>query len=281
MEKINKRKFNLKSKTDKREYKIRPNNIRRKKLNDSPKIKYAPWTEDVERLVLYADIMGFKNRVATTEHKELKQMLIDFRKEWDTKISPFTQNGKLLKFVQFSDSMLIVANGIDSKMFNLISKAGVTLMYVAFNNKFPIKGVIAKGIFTYDAEKQLYFGQPLVDAAVLHDTLKYYGIAVHHTAESIIKKHISNENPYSNNPIYIDRGKVCHYHLCYNLVDKMYKSKDMTDMFCGWLDDISETVSGEPRIYVDKTREILIADKKEYLKNIKVDNEEACDCDMS
>lgn len=249
--------------------------IKPKKVHPKPRKLIAPWTTDVERLVLYADIMGFKSRVATTSHEELKQMLIDFRSEWDNKISPFTQNGKLLKFVQFSDSMLIVANGVDGQMFNLISKAGISLMNVAFKNQFPIKGVIAKGIFTYDAEKQLYFGQPLVDAAVLHDSLKYYGIAVHHSAESIIKRHMTDDNPYAKTPIYIDKGKVCHYHICYNLVDNnTYKSKDVTTRFENWLDKIEETVSGEPRIYVDRTREILHKDKEDFIKNLNLDTQQ-------
>ena len=235
---------------------------RPKNIQPKPRKDVAPWTKDVERLVLYADIMGFKSRVATTKHEDLKQMLLEFRKEWDNRISPFTQNGKLLKFVQFSDSMLIIANGIDGQMFNLITKAGISLMNVALKNHFPIKGVIAKGLFTYDAERQLYFGQPLVDAAVLHDSLKFYGIAVHHTAESIVKKHMTDDNPFSNTPIYIDKGKVCHYHICYNLVDNnTYKSKDITDKIDKWLDAIAETVSGEPRIYIDRTREIIKIDQ--------------------
>lgn len=235
----------------------------------------APWTSDIERLVLYADIMGFKNRVATTSHEKLKQMLMDFRADWDARISPFLQSEKLLKFVQFSDSMLIVANGTDSQMFNLISKAGVSLMKVAMKNGFPIKGVLAKGVFTYNAEKQLYFGQPLVDAAVLHDTLKYYGIAVHHSAEAIVKQNASSENPYSNSPIYIDKGKVQHYHLCYNLVNDGYKSRDVTEMYYEWLDSIAESVSGEPRIYIDRTWEILSKDSEDYKKQSQEDNAEA------
>lgn len=238
------------------------------------KRKVAPWTSDIERLILYADIMGFKNRVATTRHEELKQMLMDFREDWDARISPFLQSEKLLKFVQFSDSMLIVANGIDSQMFNLISKAAVSLMKVALKNGFPIKGVIAKGVFTYYADKQLYFGQPLVDAAVLHDTLKYYGIVVHHTAETVVKQNMSQENPYSNSPIYIDKGKVSHYHLCYNLVNDGYKSRDISDQYYEWLDAIAESVSGEPRIYIDRTKEILQNDSKWYIEQTKEDKAE-------
>ena len=33
----------------------------------------SSWTEDAERLILYADIMGFKERVLTNRHQELKE----------------------------------------------------------------------------------------------------------------------------------------------------------------------------------------------------------------
>ena len=71
--------------------------------------------------------------------------------------------------------------------------------------QIPIKGVIAQGIFSYDKENELYFGKPLVDAYLLHEELKYYGIVVHNTAEKTIKKYQNSNNPYTNTPIYRKR----------------------------------------------------------------------------
>jgi hypothetical protein len=152
-------------------------------------------------------------------------------------------------------------------MFNLISKAAVVLMHVALKNGFPIKGVIAQGKFTIDMERQLFFGQPLVDAAVLHDSVKYYGIVVHHTAEALVKKHSSDANPYSKTPVYIEKSRISHYHLCYNLVTMDLHSGDSTESFMNYLDSIAETVSGEPRLYIDHTVEILNNDKVERDKS--------------
>lgn len=95
--------------------------------------------------------------------------------------------GGHLKSVQFSDSTLIVVNGTNEKMFNLISKAAICLMQSAISLGFPIKGVLAQGKFTYDTKNEIYFGLPLVEAYQLHEEIYYYGIVVHHSAEQTVK----------------------------------------------------------------------------------------------
>jgi len=229
------------------------------------KSKYTPWTDNGERLLLYADVMGFKSRVATRSHATLEKEINEFRSAWDAKTACL-RLGDYLKFVQFSDSMLLVVQGIDSKMFNLLTQAAVCLMQTAMEKEFPIKGAIAQGDFSFSEDKQLYFGQPLVDASLLHDQLKYYGIAVHHSAEKTIKANTDILRPYTKTPIYIEKGIVKHYHLCWNTLNNGYKYEDITDKCSKWLDTIEETVSGEPRMYVDRTREVLKNDAAEMLK---------------
>ena len=65
-----------------------------------------------------------------------------------------------MKSVQFSDSILLVVNGTNEKMFNIITKAAVCLVQSAMSLGFPIKGVIAQGKFSYDKDNELYFGLP-------------------------------------------------------------------------------------------------------------------------
>lgn len=237
-------------------------NVKTKKIH-KVKRDYVAWDQDAERLILYADVMGFKSRVMTRTHDVLREEFLDFRKTWDARVKPLKLND-FLKFVQFSDSMMIIVQGTDEKMFNLLTKASIALMQIAMEKKFPIKGAIAQGTFGFYADKQLYFGQPLCDAAILHDQLKFYGIAVHHSAEKTVKLYASAQLPYSKTPIFIDKGRVCHYHLCWNLQDKTYQSKDITEQCKQWLRLIEESVSGEPRMYVDRTEEVLDKDSKEY-----------------
>ena len=228
--------------------------------NISP--NYSEWDTDTKRLVLYADFMGFKERVIMSTHHDLKKKMKEFRETWEKQMKPLLLNENL-KFVQFSDSILIVANGTTSKMFNLITKAAARLMHVALRKGFALKGVIAEGIFTYDKDKELYFGRPLVDAYLLHEQIKYYGIVVHHTAEKTIKENMDvNNNPYTNTQIVLEKGCTGHYHLCWNMIDEKLEAVDCTDDCIELLDKIAETVSGKPRIYIDNTKKILEEDKK-------------------
>lgn len=195
--------------------------------------KYTPWSEEGERLLLYADVMGFKSRVATRSHNVLKREFADFRAVWDKRTEALKLNN-YLKFVQFSDSMLLVVQGVDSRMFNLLTQAAACLMQISIEKGFPIKGAIAQGYFTFNETKQLYFGQPLVDASLLHDQIKFYGIVVHNSAEKTIKANADIEHPYIKTTVYIERGKVSHYHLCWNLINSRYKYEDITDKCNKW-----------------------------------------------
>ena len=41
--------------------------------------KKVSWEDDAERLILYADIMGFSHRVTFSNHKDLKLDLLKFK----------------------------------------------------------------------------------------------------------------------------------------------------------------------------------------------------------
>ena len=224
-------------------------------------IRYPKWSEDADRLILYADFMGFTSRVLSNSHKDIKEELMLFRSKWSSKIEPL-KSGDHLQFVQFSDSILIVANGTDFKMFNLLTKAAISLVHASMSMRIPIKGVIAQGVFSYDRVNELYFGKPLIDAYLLHEQLKYYGIVVHHTAEKTVKKFQDMDNPYYNSPIFLDKGITSHYHLCWNLINVHLHSEDITNQCKTWIETIAENVSGTPRMYIDKTLEVLKRDQR-------------------
>ena len=231
------------------------------------------WTEDKERLILYADFMGFKNRVISKDHKDLRGEMNQFREKFFRRMEKLKLGGHL-KFTQFSDSILIVVNGTDEKMINLLTKAAIVLFHTSMEksmkksmekseNGLPIKGVIAQGVFTYDDDNEIYFGRPLVDAYELHEKVKYYGVVVHHTAEKTVKSYVEKKRKpiYLNTPIYLEEGKVRHYHLCWNLVRENKDYINITPRCEKWLDDIAETVSGAPRLYIDRTLEIIHKDE--------------------
>lgn len=230
--------------------------VKMEKKQGERDVNYPSWNDSAERLILYADIMGFKERVYSKSHDELKSNLLKFKEKWEKYVSPF-QFKEHLKFAQFSDSTLIVVNGTDEKMFNLLTKATFRLIHAAMEMKFPIKGVIAQGDFLFDKQKELYFGCPLVDAALLYDEIQYYGIVVHHSAERSVEKFRNKERPYLKSKIFLKSGKISHYHLCWNMLNHNLAPGDNSKECESWMDEIEKEVSGRPRIYVDNTRIVL------------------------
>lgn len=149
-------------------------------------------------------------------------------------------------------------------MVNLVTKAGVILIHEAMKAKFPIKGVLSQGMFTYDKDNELYFGRPLVNASLLHDELYYYGIVVHHSAEKIIKNNISVDCPYIISPVNLKKGQTSHYHLVWNMLNINLSPGNIADKAIKWLEEIQESVSGAPRIYIDNTISLIKLDSKNF-----------------
>lgn len=243
-------------------------------------------TNENEMYVLYADIMGFKERVIRTEHKDLEKELEELKSKLDGKLSPFLKNVKTFKVSFFSDSILIVDENTKAG-FNRISKAAIGLMHVSLENSFALKGAISKGLFSYKEDKQLFFGKAIVDAYLLQEQVHYYGIVAHHSVETDIKKYSNGwkekengnrkgVNPYILSSIPFKNGNITHFHLAYNLISTKLETMKEIDKkeidkidkkIISWLENIRGTVSGSPRIYVDKTLQVLSDNLSIYNEN--------------
>ena len=128
--------------------------------------KNEDWSKVKKRLVLYLDIMGFKEKVARTHPGILRKELIEFCKKWKARIKPLTNN-EHIKYAQFSDSIIVAADGASQKQLNLITRTAIIIMQEALKIGFPMKGALSCGMFSFDEASELYFGQPLVDAIAL------------------------------------------------------------------------------------------------------------------
>lgn len=120
----------------------------------------------------------------------------------------------------------------------------------------PIKGAISKGNLTLDEERQLVFGKALVDAYLLEEELFYYGVAVHHSIEELVKKNIPDQ-PYHLLPLPMKSGKIPHYQLSYHMYAFDLSKKDNTSTIMSNLDITQSKVSCRPRIYISNTREVI------------------------
>lgn len=216
----------------------------------------AHWEDDKDHLVFFGDIMGFKNLVATKSHGDMNEVMKKFWDDVDTKSSPLI--GPELRMMRFSDSVILVTKGCTYRDFNKLTKAVTRLIQLSFRMKLPIKGALAKGKLTLDEDRQLVFGQALVDAYLLEEELYYYGVAVHHSIEQLVKDNLGTQ-PYDMTILPMKSGNIPHYQLSYHKMSFSLEKKDITALIMDQLDQIQSEVSCRPRIYIENTRNVIKA----------------------
>lgn len=225
------------------------------------------WDEEGDHIVLFMDIMGFKDRVTRTKHKTLLEAMIAF-KERNDRLKPLLSDktGELLRMVQFSDSIIIASMNASKQSLNRIVKAGVVLMHNALESGFALKGAIAKGPLTFDKTMGIYFGLPIVDAYLLEEELKFYGIAFHHTVEELIGAYAKEPPVKAGKPVFLPvdycklrlkSGQSKHYCVSYHKLKKDLSQGNYTEPLKKYLTLFCRTVSGSPRIYIDNTLDFL------------------------
>lgn len=225
------------------------------------------WNETGDHLILFMDIMGFKDRVTRMGHEELLKKLKEF-KEKNDRLKPLLKDnkGELLRMIQFSDSIILASLDDSKSALNRIVKAGVVLMHNALETGFALKGAIAKGRLTFDNESGIYFGLPIVDAYLLEEELKFYGVAFHHSVEKLIQQYkdkppvkAGHEQyiPVLEHQIQLKSGKCTHYCILYHQLKKDLSKGDYSSTIKKHLKLFSRTVSGSPRIYLDNTLDFI------------------------
>lgn len=229
------------------------------------------WKDDSDRFVLYLDIMGFKERVNRTPIGELKKELLDFKNR-NIKIEPLregksSETGKqeFLKIAQFSDSIVVISKGASLKDLNRITKAGAILMQNSLESGFALRGAIASGNMIFDDENQIFFGKALVDAYLLEESLAYYGIVFHESAESSAKRAVNSKEAYYpivDQKITLKAGRSRHFHIAWYDIDKKLSKGDIRKEAIVWLEKLRKTVSGNPRVYLDNTIDIILDECK-------------------
>ena len=226
------------------------------------------WNDGDERLVLYLDIMGFKERVSQTAISTLKEQLLAFKRK-NNRLKPLLYNTgggirrDFLKMAQFSDSIVVISQKSSIEDLNKITKASVVLMQTAMESGFALRGSIAAGKMIFDETNQLFFGKALVDAYLLEEDLAFYGVVFHHTAEKLVKESLANNN---KNGIYLPiedvvlptkKGKTRHFHVAWYKTKRDLSEGNIVNDALGWLTTLRESVSGSPRTYLDNTKELV------------------------
>lgn len=222
---------------------------------DESKVKFAKqsnFTKD--RFVAFLDIMGFKDRVARNAHEDVLKELEIFQSNISQYVSYHRDAD--IQIALFSDSILIYSQ--DNTLSSLLALADITshiMMYAIQQEKpIPLKGAIAAGRMTCNQIKQLYFGQALIDAYLLEENVKYYGVLVHHSAEKYLKN--NNFSEFRDIKAPLKSGEISHYELrWYDTVISPNNEEQKRVQDC--LANLRLTVSDEPRKYIDNTQKVI------------------------
>ena len=210
----------------------------------SPEIKLRRGVNTTVRFVAFLDIMGFKDRVARNPHDEILSSLTNL----SSFISSIIDKNENIFYTMFSDSLMFYTLNDKLTTFKQLCKILNKVIIKSISLGIPIKGAIAKGEFTADIAKLLYFGQPLIDAYLLEESLLSYNIIIHHSLESICKKNdIKHLILDVNTPL--RGGNSNHFILNTYGADLENNRKAIMN--------IRETVSDSPRRYIDNTLHLL------------------------
>lgn len=224
------------------------------------------WNDGEERLVLYLDIMGFKERVSQTAISTLKEQLLSFKRKIN-RLKPLLYNTgggirrDFLKMAQFSDSIVVISQKSSIEDLNRLTKASVVLMQTAMETGFALRGSIAAGKMVFDDVNQLFFGKALVDAYLLEEELAFYGVVFHHTVEKLVRESLANNGdiylPIENIELSTKKGKSKHYHIAWYKMNRDLSEGDIKENARVWLTTLRESVSGSPRTYLDNTMRLV------------------------
>lgn len=162
-----------------------------KKKNKKKEIdKVTSWEISTKRYVGIVDIMGFKDMLSRLSHNEVYELMKKTSKSVSSVQSVFSVDYESdanfdinVTMMLYSDSIMIYSrDDHQHSLENLIASIS-TLSESLFSDGIPHKGAIAFGQMTLDFDNSIFFGQPLVDAYLLQEELKFYGIAVHGSVE--------------------------------------------------------------------------------------------------
>lgn len=110
------------------------------------------------------------------------------------------------------------------------------------------------------------FGRSIIDAYLLEEELKFYGVVFHHSVEELIQQYKDippirgkreQKIPVSEYQIHLKSGRSTHYCILYHKLTKVLSEGDYSSTLEKHLKLFSRTVSGSPKIYIDNTLDFI------------------------
>jgi hypothetical protein len=215
------------------------------------------WKQTTNRFVAFFDIMGFKDLVLKKDHEHivtLLKSLSERRKELGNANNFTIQVGKVKmgesKSFTFSDSIIFFTKGDSPSDLNKILLDCLYMLSQSLKYQIPIKGAISYGKITVDKTNSIYFGQPIIDAFLLHEELQMFSVIADNEFEKRVKE--TNSKTLKQFKFYktpLKSGKANHYILQPIDPGKIEMLENLNKLY--------NTVSGKPRQYIDNTIDFL------------------------
>ena len=151
------------------------------------------WEVTCNRYVAFIDIMGFKDMVMRMPHDDVYQLMlkINGHRKFSESVDWHDNKIYLAKSTTYSDSIIVYSKDDSFDSLDFLISTVASLSNYLFTEAIPHKGAVAFGRLTLDLPNSIFFGQPLIDAYLLQEEVKYYGILFHASADREIadKKH--------------------------------------------------------------------------------------------
>lgn len=226
------------------------------------------WEHTNNRFVIFIDIMGFKDFVARHNHEEVYEKMLKLSSvreiiEKALNEAMAKEYSNKVYSTSFSDSIIIFSKSDDLESFKAVSIVASILFSSATINSVPMKGAFAYGKISVNRDKQIYFGQPLIDAYLLQEEVNYYGIVSHNSVDKYLlinKDKINDSNPFFQIKTPLKNGFITHNNLNWfeflSPFDK-FNEKKLTDVFTESMENLKALTSGSPRKYIDNTIDVF------------------------
>jgi hypothetical protein len=232
------------------------------------------------RFIAFIDILGFKDFVMRNTHEYVLEKLTTLTKGIEhikttgakKEVKDGFDGAELTPYV-FSDSVAIFTNNNSHGAAKLLLYACQYLFVNSILTHLPVKGAMAHGTITLDVENSIFFGQPIIDAYLLQEEVKYYGLILHDSMDKhlpiIDNKNQSLKKLLLNTKTPTKSGSITYN----NLMLKFGKDKAGNDInLTEAIEKLYTTVSGAARVYVDNTIEIYNKMTEKTSANIGVAN---------
>lgn len=211
------------------------------------------WKKRTKRFVLFLDILGFKDLVARNSHNYVDQklkVLTETLQLIPQELSFLNIAKNQSRAISFSDSIIVFSKSNLKRDAEKIMMDAHHIQLIALKNNIPIKGAISYGTITVDYQNSIFFGQPIIDAYLLHEDLNLLSVVVDHHAEKKINEFRTDTRVNNNLTKYqapMKFGRVNHMLL--------RLSNSSIEEGINYLQELNFTVSGKPRVYIDNTLE--------------------------